>query len=143
MNPPARTRMYTSIAAGASQGCGTGQIELCWSSLCMLQVQCISLPKRFVPSVSKCPSVVLPPLSCLSLSLFLPFSFSPNRHDLRPSISPARYRFARANASSGEKEGKRNPRLITRARARSTLARKLSALHQRNLDELVQRVNSR
>lgn len=38
----------------------------------MLQVQCISLPKRFVPSVSKCPSVVCPAL----VSPFLSFSHS-------------------------------------------------------------------
>ena len=109
MNPLARTRLYTSIAAGES-GVRDRTDRAVGVASVMLQVQCISLPKRFVPSVSKCPSVVCL-RTRLSLSLFLSFSFPPNLHDLRPSISPGRYRFARANAFSREKEGETQPPL--------------------------------
>lgn len=69
MNPLARTRMYTSVTAGAA-GVRDGTDRAVGVASVMLQVQCISLPKRFVPSVSKCPSVVcLPPLTPLPFSL--------------------------------------------------------------------------
>lgn len=118
-NEPAGT--YTLVYEYCSGGIGSegqNRSSCCGVASVMLQVQCISLPKRFVPSVSKCPSVVCLRAS-LSLSLFLSFSYSLNLHDLRPSISPGRYRFARANTFSREKEGEHNPRrLIARAHTR-------------------------
>lgn len=59
----------------------------------MLQVQCISLPKRFVPSVSKCPSVVClrsrasPFCHSLSLSLTLSKFARSLSFDLSHSLS--------------------------------------------------------
>lgn len=75
MNPLARTRVYTVIVGRQGRGAGRDRSS-CWSiASVMLQVQCISLPKRFVPSVSKCPSVVRPSLTspfCLSVIPFFP-----------------------------------------------------------------------
>lgn len=103
----------------------------------MLQVQCISLPKRFVPSVSKCPSVVRSALTSPSahpcFSLFLSRFVSQSvRFLCSLNLFPA-LRKRRANV----------PLLLphaqltrTHTRAVSMLAPKLSALHQRNSDEL-------
>lgn len=135
MNPLARTRVYTDIVG--HRGCGMGQIELFGVASVMLQVQCISLPKRFVPSVSKCLSVVrsalTSPSALPSFSLFLSRFVSQSvgflcSLNLFPALGKRR-----ANV----------PLLLphaqltrTHTRAVSMLAPKLSALHQRNSDEL-------
>jgi len=105
MNPLARTRLYTSVATASGVRDGTDRAVGVASV--MLQVQCISLPKRFVPSVSKCPSVVCPALSARSFSLSPVLVLFQSARST--SLDLSRYRFARANASSGEKEGEAQP----------------------------------
>jgi len=107
MNPLARTRLYTSVATASGVRDGTDRAVGVASV--MLQVQCISLPKRFVPSVSKCPSVVCPALSARPFSLSPVLVLFQSARSTSLDLSYSRYRFARANASSGKKEGEAQP----------------------------------
>lgn len=118
-NEPAGT--YTLVyehCNGAIRGAGRGTDRAVGVASVMLQVQCISLPKRFVPSVSKCPSVVCPALT----SPFLSFSRSLPICTIYVPRSLVTVSLVRTHPR-GKRRANTTPRLIARAHARDQCSR--------------------